>query len=198
MSYVHKVINSSERIILIARPHWVYMAQGVLSAALLIGTGLAINYLIQSYINPDSIFMVLFLGFFAMAGAVLFVTYVIIYFASEVGLTNQRIIYKKGFLRIEVEEIDLEEIRGEIVHYGLLGWLLGYGRIHLDCRYADDIELPALAKPYQLLRSIHKAKFNHPKIDYGREQLDHHMKQIDSQHKTAQQRKVLNAFRTVH
>jgi hypothetical protein len=77
---------------------------------------------------------------------------------TQIALTNQRLVYKTGLLIVNTEEIDLVEIRAETVHHGLLGRLLGYGRIKLDSRFVGDVFLPAVRAPYRLVKAMNTAR----------------------------------------
>ncbi|MCB9990427.1 MAG: PH domain-containing protein [Rhodospirillales bacterium] len=91
-------------------------------------------------------------------GVMIFVIHLLKVIATEIALTDQRLIYKTGLIFVDVKEIDLAEIRSETVHHGLLGRFLRYGEVHLDSRFVGDIYLPAMVKPYILLKDIHAAR----------------------------------------
>lgn len=59
---------------------------------------------------------------------------------------------------VEVEEIELEEIKGEHIHHGLLGRFLKYGAIDFDCRFIGDVSLLAIRKPYRFIKALHVAR----------------------------------------
>ena len=55
---------------------------------------------------------------FAVAGLMIAVIHFLKVIATEIALTDQRIIYKTGLIFVNVEEIDLAEIRAEQVKHG--------------------------------------------------------------------------------
>jgi hypothetical protein len=75
--------------------------------------------------------------------------------ATEVGLTNRRIIYKSGLIFVKVRETDLEEIRGESLDLGNFGRMLNYGAINLDCRFIGDVKLPYIGRAETFLKALH-------------------------------------------
>lgn len=170
-SFIRHITGNDERIILLARLHWIYLATGFLWMAGLSVLGAALEYLLWIYfgssapfreqeilglhISSQTPFMIIL---FSGCGVMIFVLHAMKMFATEIALTNQRIIYKTGLIFVEVEEIDLVEIRAEHVHHGMLGRFLGYGRLQLDSRFVGDIHLPAVKKPYRLVKAMHTAR----------------------------------------
>lgn len=75
--------------------------------------------------------------------------------------------------------MDLEDIRAESVYHGFMGWFLGYGRIRLDCRFLQDVKLPAIRKPYRFVRSSHHARLKHGSIDYNEDEFAKNSEHIE-------------------
>lgn len=168
MSYVHKLINDDEKLIGIARLHWIYVAQGLLWFFALAGSGYLLSWLMNRGLqatmnltnNPyiPAPFMTLSNGvmlFMLAAGAIIFLFYVVKVLSTQVALTDRRVIHKYGLLFVNVHQIDLEEIRGENIDLGYFGRILGYGEIMLDCRFVGDIRLPAIENPEVFIRALH-------------------------------------------
>jgi hypothetical protein len=194
MGYVRKIMNADEKLLLIARPHWIYLFEGLLCFIGLTVIGLAADYYFYQYVGSHAVrfdidlWIIKFnelntpiLWLFGFMGFAIFYPLFLAFVSAEVGLTNQRIIYKRNLLFIEVEQVDLEDIRAEHVSHGWFGWLLGYGRIRLDCRFVDDVRLPAIRKPYRLIKAMHTARMRHPDIDYTNEMLHANLEQIRKQ-----------------
>ncbi|MAE52364.1 MAG: hypothetical protein CMH27_11195 [Micavibrio sp.] len=172
MSYVKNILTKRERLVSMTRLHWIYIVQGLFWFCVFCGLGFLLDHLLYTYgggraniyhLYPDFLlpyfkpFSPLALIFFA-AGIMVFLTLLIKYFDTEIVLTTRRIIYKRGLIRVEIDEADLGEIRAEHINHGLLGYFLGYGRVHLDCRFVEDIELPAIRKPLKLIKAIQSVK----------------------------------------
>jgi hypothetical protein len=168
MAYVHKLINDDEKLIGIARLHWIYVIQGLVWFFALAGAGYGLSWLMNRGLqatmnltsNPyiPSPFMGLSNGimiFMLVAGALIFGMYVIKILATQVALTDRRIIHKHGLIFVNVHQIDLEEIRGENLDLGYFGRILGYAVIMLDCRFIGDIRLPAIENPEAFIRALH-------------------------------------------
>lgn len=173
MAYVQKVISKEEQLHGIARLHWIYIVQGVMWFMVLGGFGWLLNSLIAQGLmmtasaTSSMALPAVFVSatnwltlFFLAGGFFLFMLFVIKVLFTEVGLSNRRVIYKTGMVFIKVQQIDLEEIRGENIDLGWFGRFLGYGYIMLDCRFIGDIRLPAIERPERFIRGLHSLRAN--------------------------------------
>lgn len=180
MAFINKIVGPDEQLIGIARLHWIYGAKGLawLGGLILLGGG--IDILLTWYINVglapigNAVFWVC-----ALLGVVLFSIYFIAMMTSELGLTSERFIYKRGWLMVDVREIDLEEVKSESIDNGVLGRLLNYGYVQLDARFIEDIGLPAIADPYRFIKAMNEARTNIKK-DSMRVVLDQHSGNADN------------------
>ncbi len=168
MSFVRRITTGEERIIMIARLHWIYPLIGLLWFAGAVCVGIVADRMIWRYTRHDSVVEELtllgwpvdfvvsapFTWLFGAGGAVFFLSLALRWASTEIGLTSKRIVYKTGFFMVEVEEVDLEEIKAEQVHHGIFGYVLGYGRVKIDCRFVADLRLPAIRNPYRLVKTI--------------------------------------------
>ncbi len=206
MSYIRKVISNEEKLLSIFRPHWIYPFEGLLWFVFLTVIGFALDFYLYQYFGLHAIRFRVDLWLiqfdekntpipwaFMFCGFAVFWPLFLAYISTEIGLTNQRIVHKKGLIFIQIDQVDLDDIRAEHVFHGFLGWLLGYGRIRLDCRFIDDIWLPAIRDPYRLVKASHTARMKHPGIDYDADMLQTNLQQIDKRREEAQARqKIIN------
>lgn len=168
MSYIRKIIGKDEKLAGIARMHWIYIVQGILwfIACVCVArlTGAVFNHLLAIIPATSSIGLpILALSawltpFALLFGAIICSFYVVKVLTTEIGLTSRRIIYKRGWLFVNIKEIDIEEIRGENLNTGYLGRFLNYGYINLDCRFIGDINLPAIENANNFLKALHKMR----------------------------------------
>ncbi len=184
MTYLRKIAGNNEKILIISRPHLIYLIEGLLCVAGLSSAGFLIDYLLYVYgglidigfysdipfLHPH-MFIPLIPLVFSVAGFSLFWMLFLFFSFSEIGLTEERIIYKKGLFFVEVDQIDLDDVRAEHVMHGWLGWLLGYGKIHIDYRFLGDTWLPAISRPYRFVKAMHLARAKNPNISYGKDEL---------------------------
>lgn len=77
------------------------------------------------------------------------------YLTTKVMLTSHRLVIKKGWIMVRINEVELEEIKAARVNQGTFGRFLGYGKVMLDARFVADYVLPVLKKPFDLVKLIH-------------------------------------------
>lgn len=195
MSYIRKVISENEHLVLLTRLHWIFLIEGILWCLCITAVGFVLDHYLVLYADRPMFYYDLNIGWFHfdryhtpvpliffLIGLMMLGVYIASYLSNEIGLTNRRIIHKKGVMMIEIQQVELEDIRGEAVYNGWLGWLLGYGRIHFDCRFIDDVYLPVIANPYRLVKAVHTARMRHEKIAYGEKDLDADLERINADH----------------
>jgi uncharacterized membrane protein YdbT with pleckstrin-like domain len=89
-----------------------------------------------------------------LVGTSLFVGLMLQIWTTEIGVTTQRLIYKRGLLWRTTKELQLRAIEEVNLNQGVLGRLFNYGRIDLHGTGVDDIRLPSLAEPVAFQRAI--------------------------------------------
>jgi len=144
MSYIEHSLAHSERLIYRAHFPWFYPAT---AWALLIGTVLGGSIAFASGYGWIGLGLLL-------AGLASFVTIMLPLWATEIGVTNQRFIYKRGWLSRSTQELQLRAIEEVNLEQGLLGQLFNFGRLELRGTGVDDIRLPSLADPLGLRRAL--------------------------------------------
>jgi Bacterial PH domain len=144
MSYIDHSLAQSERLIYRAQFPWFYSgsAWALLTGAVL-GGGIA-------YANGYGWFG---LGLL-LVGVASFLASMMPLWTTEIGVTNQRFIYKRGWLWRTTQELQLRAIEEVNLEQGLLGRLFNFGRLELRGTGVDDIHLPSLADPLALRRAL--------------------------------------------
>jgi uncharacterized membrane protein YdbT with pleckstrin-like domain len=132
MSYIEKSLGAGERIVALARFHWLYVLIAVL-ALILLGI--------------------------VLVGIAIFAVMMIRYHTTEIGVTTHRFIMKTGWIRRDTQEIALDNIEGVQVHQSIWGRILGYGRLVVQGTGVDAVHLPSmLADPVGFRRAIESAR----------------------------------------
>jgi hypothetical protein len=172
MSFIAKhIVGSDERLIGVARPHWIYIFIGGFWAVVILYIGAWLHQTADVYgvighfdepiilygrdFGPRGLWLG---GAFMATSAGIFLVFLVEYLSTEVGLTTKRVIRKTGLIAVEVQEIAIEEIESARIRHGWLGTWLGYGAVYLDCRFVGDVALPTIRRPYGFLHALHKAK----------------------------------------
>lgn len=167
MAYISRIVSQDEKMIGISRLHWIYLVEGFLWLVGLMGIGFfldaAIGYAMGKAL-PGVQWSYFPIGltwlevFFLAAGLYIFAVYYIKVATTEIGLTTVRLIYKVGWIFVNVEEVNLEEIQAHHVNLGLLGRFLGYGQVSLDARFIGDVTLPFISYPYRFTKAMNEAQ----------------------------------------
>ena len=198
MSYIKKTISSNEQIIGITGVHWIYLAQGVVGFVVIYALGQIFYSLLASAIlqMSHSGFLDISLAgaatlrstyqaFLVIAGLSYLVPCALKYLSSEIALTDRRLIEKRGLFFVKVRDFDVLEISGASVDTGLLGKFLGYGYVHLDCRFIDDASLDAIPSPHKVINALDDLRMKITRDNSGRhddamDDIDDHMPDHDS------------------
>jgi len=96
---------------------------------------------------------------YAFLAAVLFVLLVFIcrifmYICVEYGVTNKRLLIKKGVIRIVAAEIPIDRIESICCTQGLLGMILNYGTLRISGIGGSMPAFRMVSRPYALRRKI--------------------------------------------
>lgn len=171
MAYIRKIIAQDEKMVGIARLHWIYVLKGLGWFLGLATFGWVVDalmtrglYMIAQATGADTMAVTLMslshniMLFMMGAGLLIFFLFVLKVLVTEIGLTSRRVIHKEGLFFVKVKQIDLEEIRGENMDSGTFGRMLGYAYIMLDCRFIGDIRLPAIESPERFMRALHQTR----------------------------------------
>lgn len=91
-------------------------------------------------------------------GIFLFIHMMINKVTTEIAVTNQRIIYKKGLIARQVGELGVDSIEGVGVRQGIMGRILGYGRVSVRGMGVGEVILPPIDNPIAFRRAIQEAQ----------------------------------------
>lgn len=147
MGYIQDSLSTNETIHYVAHFHWIRyaLAYGALIISAILG--------LLTY-NADYPFLVL--GPVAI-GLVIFLSIMIPIWTTQIGVTDQRVIYKRGFIQRETEELQLRSIEEISLDQGVLGRILGYGKLQIHGTGDDEILLPAIGDPLAMRRALQEA-----------------------------------------
>jgi hypothetical protein len=151
MGYAEKVLQPGETIVYRARLHWIVYLAGIvlvvaavvlaLAAVALPGDTLRLGLIVTALIA-------LFLGLFQMLRAWFVVA------NTEIIVTSRRLIYKTGFIARDTVEMNLDKVESVLVEQGIIGRLLGFGRVIVRGVGSGLEPIERVAQPLQLHLSI--------------------------------------------
>lgn len=159
MAFIHKIVGPDEKLVGIARLHWIYAAKGIAWLLGLMASGIIIRAQLANILDGGLMPIgnaVFWIG--TLVGAIFFLFYTIKMLSTELGLTTKRCIYKRGWIFVDVREVDLEEIKSSSVDNGILGRILNYGYIYMDARFIEDVGLPAISDPYRYTKAMNTVR----------------------------------------
>jgi len=85
---------------------------------------------------------------------VIFVCRILVYLNTEYGVTNKRLMFKKGVIRLTIGEIPTDRIESIYIVQGLLGRIFHYGTLTIAGIGGMTPVFYMVARPYALRRKI--------------------------------------------
>jgi len=149
MSYVTKVLQGGESVIATGHLHWIGYWRSFVCIALAVATrGIpAPDAGLRFVVDLVAVGLVIFGLVFGLHTAWL-------RWGTEIGVTNRRVIYKRGILSRRTAEMNMDKIETVLIDQSLLGRLLGFGAISIRGSGASIETLPHIAKPIALRSAI--------------------------------------------
>jgi uncharacterized membrane protein YdbT with pleckstrin-like domain len=173
--YIKQSLSEDERLIHIAHFHWMYNVRAVFNV--IFGAALSVGIIIfalkfqpvmfgdlpQGLSTMDQIRAmhptIKILSFFVFVLSILkFAQMMIVRATTEIGVTDTRLVYKRGLVARAVGEINIDRIEGVNVLQGILGRIFGYGRVMVRGMGVGEVILPPIAQPIRFKKAIEKAR----------------------------------------
>jgi uncharacterized membrane protein YdbT with pleckstrin-like domain len=127
-AYVTGSLLPGEQIVAEARPHW----------AMFVGPALLLIFA----------FMMKSLGGLIAFVAIIWGIYrLLIYFSTELAVTNKRVIAKTGIIRRNVVDVSNSKIEGVTYHQGIIGRVFGYGSVLVRGTGVGQVPIPFIERP---------------------------------------------------
>ncbi|MFY9639413.1 MAG: PH domain-containing protein [Rhodomicrobium sp.] len=150
MTYSEESLGQNEKLIYEAHFHPFYYAAAWVSAIFCMA--LAIGALIYTAGIAE-------LGLLCISAAGLAVVAYLMrpIWTTEIAVTNHRVVIKRGWLTRSTTELQLKNIEQVNFHQGLLGRMFDFGKIVIHGTGVDDLILPNIARPVDLVKAIEDA-----------------------------------------
>lgn len=174
-NYLKQSLAEDEQLVHVAQFHWMYNVNAVFNAVF--GFGLAIGIvLLAVHFQPVMFgripadasliqkFMMLHPGVKILSflvflmGLLRFAQMMIVKATTEIGVTDIRLVYKRGLVARAVGEINIDRVEGVNVLQGILGRLFGYGRVMVRGMGVGEVMLPPIEQPIRFKKAIEKAR----------------------------------------
>ncbi len=93
-----------------------------------------------------------------MMGLFMFANMMIIKATTEIAVTTDRLIYKRGLIARNVGELSIDRVEGVALIQGILGRILGYGKVSIRGMGVGEVVLPPIEEPVEFRRAVNEAR----------------------------------------
>lgn len=184
MLYVQQSLSSDEDIIYVAKFHWFYDFQAIM--AIVWGTFFALSllfavqslvahlpmsvsiYLLSYSLEPDDGWLTIIRKmhpiikfaalFIFILGLWRFAHMMVIKATTEIVVTSNRIIFKRGLIARNVGEMSIDRIESVSVVQSFWGRIFDFGRLIVHGMGVGEMIMPNLAEPIRFRKAIEKAR----------------------------------------
>lgn len=174
MLYVQQSLGPDEELVHIGKFHWMYTVSafaaifwGMLGSIVVIAGAITAYKQLGYY--PDELPFVesvqnlhpgIRIGSFLVFifGLLNFANLMVIKSTTEIAITSNRLVYKRGLVARQVGEMSIDRIEGVNVLQTILGRILGYGRLAIRGMGVGEVILPPIEDPIAFRQSIEKAR----------------------------------------
>ena len=126
MSYLDKVLQPGETVLVKTRPHWIVL----LSPLLLLG--LAAILAIATFVvlsGSPALAGYAVAGLVALYGLFSLLVGMVVRATTEFCITDHRVIVKRGFFSLHTVELNVDKVESVDVDQSLIGRMFGYGTV---------------------------------------------------------------------
>jgi uncharacterized membrane protein YdbT with pleckstrin-like domain len=148
MSYVQRVLQPSEQVRHISSIHWIVYWPGVAVALLA-----AVAYWLSETRLLPGVWRYTAYAL-ALVAVVLLIQQWLQLWVTEIAVTNRRVIYKKGLVRRQTNEMNMDKVESVRIDQSILGRMLDYGDVTILGTGEGFETLRTIASPIELRNSI--------------------------------------------
>ena len=148
MDYVQRVLQPGEQVRHISSIHWIVYWPGVAVALL---AALAYWFSETRFLTGMWRYSAYAL---ALVAVVLLIQQWLQLWVTEIAVTNRRVIYKKGLVRRQTNEMNMDKVESVKVDQSILGRMLDYGDVTILGTGEGFETLRTIASPLELRNSI--------------------------------------------
>jgi len=144
MRYIEQILQPGERLVYSTTKHWVVFLPGL---ALLI-VALFLMVFERSSGSWTGPVLQLIYSLIGLAGAIGLLMAWFERFTTEIDVTDRRVVYKRGFIRRETIEMNMDKIVSVDVSQSIPGRILDYGTITINGAGDNNFDpLPRIGSP---------------------------------------------------
>lgn len=159
MSYVQKMLMPDERIIYIGTLHWIVFVPGLIFTFVGGLVGFFSYDIVSHFVGPASAAMFsrgvgLIALVIAVAGFAMLLGAVVRQSATELAITNRRLIAKYGFISRSTFELMINRVTGANFDQSIAGRMFGYGTILVHGAGGDVSPFDVVSNPQLFQRAL--------------------------------------------
>ncbi len=184
MLYVQQSLAPDEDLVYVAKFHWFYDVQAIMCIVwgLILALGILFSFqALVGYLPPNYAVHILtsapeetdgwlatirklhpgiklFALFVFLMGVLKFAQLLVIKATTEIVVTTNRLIYKRGLIARNVGEMNVDRIESISVIQSFWGRIFDFGRLIIHGMGVGTITMPNLAEPIRFRRAIEKAR----------------------------------------
>ena len=148
MSYVQRVLQPGEQVRHISSIHWIVYWPGVAVALLaLVAYWFSETRLLTGFWRYTTYAL-------ALVAVVLLIQQWFQWWVTEIAVTNRRIIYKKGLIRRQTNEMNVDKVESVKIDQSIIGRMLDYGNVNILGTGEGFETLRTIPSPIELRNSI--------------------------------------------
>ena len=148
VSYVQRVLQPGEQVRHISSIHWIVYWPGVAVALLaVVAYWFSETRLLTGFWRYTTYAL-------ALVAVVLLIQQWFQWWVTEIAVTNRRVIYKKGLIRRQTNEMNMDKVESVQINQSILGRMLDYGDVTILGTGEGFEMLRTIASPIELRNSI--------------------------------------------
>jgi len=155
MSYVQRVLQPGEQVRHFSSIHWIGYWRGVAVALLAV----VAYWLSETRLLPGIWRYTAYA--LALVAVILLIQQWFQWWVTEIAVTNRRVIYKRGLIRRQTNEMNMDKVESVQIDQSILGRMLDYGDVTILGTGEGFETLRTIGSPIELRNSItgtaHKA-----------------------------------------
>lgn len=174
MQYVMDSLGADEEVVHVGKFHWFYNVEAGMKVfwgffwclAIMFGGAYVYEFVFAKLeaetllekvaILPNGFRIVAFLS--VILGLMKCAQLLVVKATTEIAITNNRLIYKRGLVARNVGEISIDRIEGVNVVQGVLGRIFNFGRIIVRGMGIGEVHLPPIQDPIEFRKAIERAR----------------------------------------
>lgn len=154
--YVVKSLPEHERLIALARFPWILRAASWTILAVLGAAPIIAMFILYATERLTPVWATVLLGT-GIAGTIWFISIEIYILSTEFGLTDQRVVVKRGVIARSTAELPIVAVENVLLRQSLFARLFRFGRLQINGSGGSPIFSPPIADPVRFRAAITEA-----------------------------------------